>query len=163
MTTQIFQSRFGYHPCSYETFKKLKFLNKIYYQALHSTAAWRRWKRKDPHNRIMRRKIRNEQKQVIGYEEPKPMPEPLICPIFAKKIKEKAHWDKYKYHKDGFLDDFVVLDNAVISSAYYQARMPAPTPENVVLLNIKLEDIDALYNKAVFTLKNEDLKIRSDI
>jgi hypothetical protein len=50
-TIVVYESRFGFHPVSYETFRKLKFLHKWYYQTLKDHARWRRWNRKFPHNR----------------------------------------------------------------------------------------------------------------
>src|SRR5713101_340936 len=32
--TTMFQSRWGFHPCDYQTFRKLKFLNQAYLQAI---------------------------------------------------------------------------------------------------------------------------------
>lgn len=46
-----FKSRFGYHPCDYPTFLKLKRIHKGYHEALRKAAAHRRWIRKRPHNR----------------------------------------------------------------------------------------------------------------
>jgi len=47
----VHESRWGFHPVSYETFRKLKFLHKWYYQTLRDFARWVRWKNKFPHNR----------------------------------------------------------------------------------------------------------------
>ncbi len=85
----MFQSRWGFHPCDYQTFRKLKLLIQVYLQTVRLAHAWQRWKRKDPHNRVMRRRIRNDKGQTIGYEPPVPMPEPKICPVFSQKVFEK--------------------------------------------------------------------------
>jgi len=50
--TETHQSRWGFHPCSYETYLKLKFLNKFYVKGLRQIASWERWNRKMPHNRL---------------------------------------------------------------------------------------------------------------
>jgi hypothetical protein len=65
--TAVYESRWGFHPVSYETFRKLKFLHKWYYQTLKDHARWRRWNRKFPHNRKG--------------------PEPQYCPFFCKENK----------------------------------------------------------------------------
>jgi hypothetical protein len=46
-----YRSRWGYHPCNYETFLKLKRLHKAYFEGLRMLAIWRRWRAKRPHNR----------------------------------------------------------------------------------------------------------------
>jgi len=63
--TAVYESRWGFHPVSYETFRKLKFLHKWYYQTLKDHANWRRWIRKLPHNRKG--------------------PQPQYCPFYAEK------------------------------------------------------------------------------
>src|SRR5437870_6902272 len=102
----MFQSRWGFHPCDYSTYRKLKFLNHVYQKALRMAHAWERWKRKDPHNRVMRRRIRNAQGQTIGYEPPVPLAEPPICPIFSQRVLEKCLVDKNgNVFPDGSLDE----------------------------------------------------------
>ncbi len=46
-----FQSRWGYHPCSYEFYLKLKRLNLLAQKCLSQASAWKRWDRKEPQNR----------------------------------------------------------------------------------------------------------------
>ena len=66
----MFQSRWGFHPCDYATFRKLKFLRHLHQKALRMAHAWECWNRKDPHNRVLRRRIRNAKGQTLGYEPP---------------------------------------------------------------------------------------------
>ena len=47
----IHQSKWGFHPCSRETFLKLKKINYHILQAKKKAASWHRWKRKAKHNR----------------------------------------------------------------------------------------------------------------
>lgn len=47
-----FQSKWGWHPCDYETYQKLRVLNKFTYQNEGGAARWWRWARKAPHNRV---------------------------------------------------------------------------------------------------------------
>lgn len=49
MTT--FQSRWGFHPCTFETFRKLKRLHKAYWEGRRLLAKQRRWNAKLPDNR----------------------------------------------------------------------------------------------------------------
>jgi hypothetical protein len=46
-----YRSRWGHHPCNYETYWKLRRLHKAYYEGLTLLARWRRWRAKRPHNR----------------------------------------------------------------------------------------------------------------
>ena len=46
-----FRSRWGYHPCNYETYRKLRKLHKAYWEGRRLLAKWHRWKAKRPHNR----------------------------------------------------------------------------------------------------------------
>ena len=112
----VHQSRWGYHPCSYETFAKLKRLKKAYWQRIRDSAAWERWARKEPQNRVIRKRIRNEAGQVIGYEAPVPRPEPTVGPYVSPKV----------------LQDFD------------RARMPATSPEGVARMSLSQANIDKL-------------------
>jgi len=47
----IHQGRFGYHPCNFELFQKLKRLHKWYWQTMYDFHRWHRWWRKQPQNR----------------------------------------------------------------------------------------------------------------
>jgi hypothetical protein len=48
---RIHKSKWGYHPCDYATFLKLKKLNYRLLVAKRKAAAWHRWDRKATHNR----------------------------------------------------------------------------------------------------------------
>lgn len=48
---QVFKSRFGYHPCNYETFLKIKKIRKHYYESLPKAKNYYRWARKAEQNR----------------------------------------------------------------------------------------------------------------
>src|SRR5687768_17348390 len=74
-TTNEFQSRFGFHPSTYEVFLKLKFLHKWYWQTLYDFHRWHRWRRKDEQNRIG--------------------PEPTYCPVF---VEDKPWLKPVKFH-----------------------------------------------------------------
>lgn len=133
--TQTFQSRWGYHPCSYETSRRLKLISKVYHRAINMAAKWKRWKRKDPKNRAIRQKIRNELGQVIGYQKPIPMPEPILCPIFTT-------FDI----RDGNTTVTTNGSEWVVDCA--QARRPQPTQAATQPLTHTTEEIDELFQKA---------------
>jgi hypothetical protein len=75
---QSFQSRWGYHPCDFPTFLKLKRIHKVFWVGLRKLAAWERWHRKLPHNRVLVRWERDAagrktRRVVIGT-----WPEPVV-------------------------------------------------------------------------------------
>lgn len=93
----IYKSRFGFHPCSYETYRKLKRLNFLVYMSRRQDAAWERWHRKKPENRVIKRRLPaayDEQNKCWirqAYEIIGPRPEPITCIIgsfLATKIEE---------------------------------------------------------------------------
>jgi hypothetical protein len=155
----MFQSRWGFHPCDYATFRKLKFLHHVYQKALRMAHAWERWKRKAPHNRVMRCRIRNDRGQTIGYETPVPLAEPRICPIFSQKILENRHVDNLgKVYRDGFLDERVVTEDLGIAGDFAGARRPAKELADVRQLRVSVEAIGALYEQARSWMEERTIK-----
>jgi hypothetical protein len=151
----MFQSRWGFHPCDYSTYRKLKFLHHAYLKSVRLAHVWQRWRRKDPHNRVMRRRIRNDKGQTIGYEPPVPIPEPQMCPVFSRKVPERRHVNKKgQFFRDGFLEEKVVTDDFGIVADYAAARKPAKEKAEVQPLRMPLETIDALYEQARKWLEN---------
>jgi hypothetical protein len=155
----MFQSRWGFHPCDYSTYRKLKFLHFAYLKAVRLAHAWQRWHRKDPHNRVMRRRIRNDGGQTIGYEPPAPLPEPSLSPVFSQKVLEKRHVDKKGQHfRDGFLEEKVVTDDFGIVADYAAARKPAQDSAGVRPVRMSVETINALYERARQWLEQGDVR-----
>jgi hypothetical protein len=155
----MFQSRWGFHPCDYQTYRKLKSLNQVYRQAIRMAHAWARWKRKDPHNRVLRRRIRNEKGQTIAYEPLVSVPEPRICPVFAPKIVEIRHVDKKgNLSREGFPEEKVVTDDLRIPADYASARKPVANPTEVQPLHHTLAELEELYEKARTWLEEQDVK-----
>jgi hypothetical protein len=155
----MFQSRWGFHPCDYSTYRKLKLLHHVYQKALRLAHAWARWKRKDPHNRVMRRRIRNSKGQTIGYEPPVPLAEPRICPIFTQKVLENRHVDKKgTFFRDGFLEEKVVTDDLGIAEDFAGARRVVRETSEVRPLHISVEAIDAFYEQARSWMEDRGVK-----
>jgi len=145
----MFQSRWGFHPCDYSTYRKLKFLHRVYFQAVRMARAWERWKRKDPHNRVLRRRIRNDRGQVIGYESPVPIAEPRLCALFTKKVLATRHVDKKgNVFRDGFQEERLVTDDPGIAGDFAAARRPVKEASEVRVLCLTVEVIDHLYEQA---------------
>lgn len=116
---KTFKSRFGYHPCEYQVFRRLKTIHKWHYQTLKDYANWDRWDRKLPKNRVIRRWIRGEQGNKIGSEVIGPRHEPKV---FSGLL---------------FANDSWVAD-------YQNARMPRQE-KDVRLLQHSLEEINQMY------------------
>jgi len=152
-----YRSRWGFHPCEYATYRKLKLLNLVYERAVRLAHAWDRWHRKDPHNRVSRRRLRDDQGRTIGYAEPVPLPEPPLCPVFSRKEQEQRFVHKKgNYAKDGFLDEKVVTVHAWIATDYSAARKPASDAGAVRPLRGMLAEIDELYEQARAWLEQQD-------
>jgi hypothetical protein len=127
-TANVHQSRWGYHPVSYETFRTLKALKKRYWQTVYAVARWRRWDRKTVHQHG---------------------PEPKYCPTF---VDESGHYKTVTHKVDGmeFRGSVYVPKTLVdhgILEAFEQARMPQENPEDVKPLAISDEKIDLLYER----------------
>jgi hypothetical protein len=73
----VHQSKWGFHPTSYETSKKLRFINKVFALARRNAGSWQRWERKDPHNRVHKNRKTGE---IISLNEP------VVCELFHEKI-----------------------------------------------------------------------------
>jgi hypothetical protein len=128
-----YQSKWGFHACDYETFRKLKALHKAYWKAVYDLGKWFRWQAKMPHNRVLKQRIKDDSGRVIGWKELGPWPEPTYLPIFGCP----------SYRRD-FMTVPQHLNDRGIVAAYQNARMPKSANE-VVPLNISLEEIDTLY------------------
>ena len=51
----VYKSRWGFHPCGYELFAKLRLLHKWYWQTVYDFHRWHRWCRKEPHQELRRK------------------------------------------------------------------------------------------------------------
>jgi hypothetical protein len=84
LTMQVFQSRWGFHPCDYQLFLKLKRIHKAYWEGLRKLAAWQRWHRKLPANRVIGRWHRDDAGRKIRREIIGPQPEPAVPAIYRE-------------------------------------------------------------------------------
>jgi hypothetical protein len=155
----MFPSRWGFHPCDYQTYRKLRFLNQVCLQAIRLAHAWQRWHRKDPHNRVLRRRVRNAKGQTVGYEAPTPLPEPKICPLFSQKVFEKRHVDKRgNFFTEGFMEEKVITDDLGIPADYAAARKPVADPAAVPPLHLTAGELEELHRKARTWLEEQDMR-----
>lgn len=132
MSEQIFETKWGYVAYSYEDYKKLKRLNKIFCKARVHAAQWNRWNRKEPQNRVQKKWIRNEQGQKIGHQVVGPLPEPMVCELFSKKHR---WFDTY------------VTDN-LIEVEYRKSRKPMASKEDVIEAGLSSSKINEMLVKA---------------
>ena len=138
------QGKFGWYPCDWATYRKLKALNLVYFKALQGKKRWERWERKDPKNRTIRGKLKDSAGRVVGYKAPLPMPEPEICPIFCEKIVTKVNFCKNGINITEVAR--VVIEDSLYDD-YRNARYPKATKEEVQPLSLNLDTINQLYNK----------------
>lgn len=99
------QSKWGFHPCDYETYLKLKALHKHYWQSLYDFHRWYRWWRKQPENRR-------------GAEPP-------VCPLFVLDVP----WYKPVtiHGVAGFkVYPRTIVDHGIVA-LYHAARRPHPS------------------------------------
>jgi hypothetical protein len=144
-----FRSRWGFHPCDYETFRLLKQLNRLCEKAQRLHAQWQRWRRKKPHNRLLRRKVRDAEGRVVGREVVGPWPEPPLCPLFCAREQTVSHFDEDgRILREGRRAERVVFHDHGIPAAYRAARRPAPAADQVVPLPLSAEDVRRLAAQA---------------
>jgi hypothetical protein len=144
---QVHKSRWGYHPCDYETFLLLKKLNAFYQRALHRYAVWKRWSRKQPHNRVIRKRILDAQGCKVRSEVVGPMPEPCLCPFFTKREKVVRHRNnRGKTIQEGKAE-LVRLEFSDIPEVYRAARTPIPSEDLVPSLKYSPEEIRGMVNQ----------------
>jgi hypothetical protein len=124
----VHSSRWGFHNSNYETYRKLKALHGLYLEARRRAAAWERWHRKEPHNRVAR-------------------PEPALCPVFSKKVRKTTNFWRGKFIKDGRSYETVETSDHGVVEAYY-STWPVADAADVRPLPISVETIDGLYQKA---------------
>jgi hypothetical protein len=145
-----FRSRWGWHPCDYETYLLLKKLHGLYQQALRRYAAWQRWQRKRPHNRVLRRRIRDARGRTIGKEVIGPWPEPPLPGPFCVRRRVLTQRDPDgRPLKDPRLVEEVIFDDLGVGEGYRAARRPAPTEAEVKPLRLTAEAIRHLLSLAL--------------
>jgi hypothetical protein len=127
--TQVHKSRWGYHPCDYQTFQLLKWLNGQYQKALRGYAAWKRWSRKQPQNRVIRRRLVDAQGRLVGREVVGPRPEPPLCQLFCRREPVVSHRsaDGPCVREDVRIER-VTMTHEDLPAAYRAARTPWASP-----------------------------------
>jgi hypothetical protein len=151
----VYQSRWGYHPCDYETYLLLKWLNGLFLRALRLYAAWQRWARKMPHNRVVRQTLRDDAGRKFGSRVVGPQPEPPLCPMFCRKVH--AHRRRAGTGAEAPEVGAAFTVPWDIAAAYRAARTPAATAEAVQPLPCPPEEVRRLAARAVEAYGRERL------
>ena len=131
------QGKWGFYPCSYEDFLKLKELNRHWQKAIRRAGSWKRWTRKEPQNRCCRKRTRNDKGQQIGWTKGDSIPEPKLISAFHEPRENKYSWE----------DVNVTKKTVDILAEYRKARYPRSSPENVAPLQITSEKIESLLKE----------------
>jgi hypothetical protein len=143
MQKNVFQSRWGFHPISRESSKKLRFINGKFAKAQHAAGRWERWEHKQPQNRVLmeRTSPRAKKTPVLGADgKPVLMSEPKVNPLFfiTQPTQDKGWYQILGRAKSTGLGEKILMCSRI-------ARTPAATPEDVKELPITEEEIDKLY------------------
>lgn len=111
----------------------VKELNRLAERAEREAAAWRRWHRKLPHNRVRRERLRDAAGRVVGYGPPIPVSEPRLTSPFCRLVELPS----------GKTDVF--LTNQNVAAAYRQVRRPKATVEEVKPLPVEEAEVRRMF------------------
>ncbi len=154
--TVNFQSKYGFHPCDVEIYRKLKVIYKVYWECVYRHSAWYRWNLKDPQNRVQRWAGYDTAGRRIRLPKPLPLPEPTLPPWVIKLEHKKTVTTSVGDYKQYYGPSHdVVWHTAKIDPMIYAAvddfrNAKTPVIETQVKpLVCSLEKIDSLYKQAV--------------
>ena len=120
-TEEVLKSRWGYHPCTYAIFCKLKYLHRLYWETVSDYMAWERWDRKLPRNRKG--------------------PEPTYNKAFIDDVPSFRQRERCGRWLKKTINDHGIVE------LYQKARMPNPEPVEA-FSEETLKKIDNLLKKA---------------
>jgi len=119
------KGRFGFHPCDYQTYLKLKQLKKRFWETVYASARYDRWHNKFPHNRK-------------GAEPAK------YCPLIGNRVFGSRGKNELGYQVWGKIPN--KLDQKLLD-LFEQARMPLPEADVKVFDAHQLQIINETYQK----------------
>lgn len=131
----------GYHPYSYETHLKLKFLKKMYWLTARSLAEHFRWAAKQSQNRVRRHRVRDDKGRVLSVKVT-PWTEPPVYWMFVTRRTRQIYGTLLTVPQH--MADFGIL------RAYEEGRKPRSKEEVLALKPtlITVEVIDKLFDDA---------------
>jgi hypothetical protein len=115
-------SRFGFHVCDVETYRRLKRLHAWYWQTARDFHRWWRWQRKLPHNRR-------------GSE-------PVYCRLF---VEDRPWFKQRRSHGQDAIRRYpkTLVDRSVI--AWFQAAKTPHAEPPTPLDDVALQQIEQLH------------------
>ncbi len=137
----VVEGRFGFYPCDYDTYQKLRKIYGAYLRSLSQNANWLRWTNKQPQNRVIRRWKRDAQGRRCGCEIVGPRPEPKVNPLFWDMKVFRSGSGNFSYPAK-----IVNLTNK-LEFDYKNAKYPKKSADVVSPLFLSMEEIDSLYNQ----------------
>jgi hypothetical protein len=143
---EVTKSRWGYYPCDYAAFLRLKKLNSLYEKALHQLAAWQRWHRKKPHNRVERTKIRNARGRIIGHQTGNIIEEPDTANPLLRKVEKVVPIYEGNTRTTVTVEVELIPDAKLVAKDYFFCRKPKTTAEEVVELSLPESRINEILN-----------------
>lgn len=141
---KAYKTKWGHVAYNYEDYLKLKKLNALYHKAFTQANQWKRWVRKAPHNRVLRRTIRDDQGRKIGSEVLGPRPEPPTSDMFSKKLVTPDRMPIGRW-----FEGWIYTKDYDIVEEYRKSRRPMPTRAEVAAPCLTSEQLDKLLAKAV--------------
>lgn len=148
---QIHKGRWGFYPCSYETYALLRELARLHRAAYKDFRCWVRWSRKSPANRVHWAKIRNELNQPIGWKNEGPVAEPNAGNrFFVKSTNASAnnYWQTKPRHRSTAYDgNHGIFTEYGILEDYHRARHPKSSQELVEPLRHSHEELKEILEK----------------
>lgn len=136
----LFKSRWGFHPCDWSTYRKLQYIHACYYDNLKWFAAWQRWARKRPENRVYWKKTRDSKKIADGCR-----PEPSFCWFFIRDNLKEA----LKKNPQAFVNkpsrSITLVDRGFIED-YKRAKYPK-AEDQVTPLEHSVEEIERAFHE----------------
>ena len=143
-TTNVFESKFGFHACDRETYKKIKRIRHLIEQCKGRNNRFNWFWRKAPQNRVIKT-YTGERNCTMS-----PMSEPKLFDMFYRKSESKmskAQMEVCGYHPEQFrykVEPTLELD--LFMQTYKAARHPFPTAEAVKPMLHTVEEIDLILH-----------------
>lgn len=130
----VHKSRWGYHPCDYQTFLLIRKIHKAYRKAQRQGGSLKRWLRKQPQNRVSYPRERDSFGRWVRNKcaDPTPVPRPEVNAAFVNVVNHS------------WLGDYVTVNDAGIVNDYINARTPRANRDSVVPLKLSRARIEEL-------------------